>query len=108
MEIKLPIKAISSNVCWQGRRFATKAYKQYQKDCSWWLKGKKIEGEVEVKIKVFLKNYKRSDVDNVAKPLLDNICKAGLIDDDCKIKRLVLEKYPGKENSIEINIEKYV
>ena len=31
MEVFLNVKPLSVNQCWQGRRYKTKAYKQYEK-----------------------------------------------------------------------------
>jgi len=106
MEFTIPLKPLSVNDCWQGRRFKTPAYKQYEQDCMWFIKGRKITGEVEVRVKLFVSNYRR-DIDNPIKPLLDIIVKAGLIDDDSKVKKLVVEKFKSKDEKTEIIINKY-
>jgi len=72
----------------------------------WFIKGRKITGEVEVRVKLFVSNYRR-DIDNPIKPLLDIIVKAGLIDDDSKVKKLVVEKFKSKDEKTEIIINKY-
>lgn len=72
----------------------------------WFIKGRKITGEVEVRIKLYVANYRR-DIDNPIKPLLDIIVKSDLIEDDSKIKKLIVEKFKSKDEKIEIIINKY-
>jgi len=48
MKIEIPIKPLTVNKAWQGRRFKTPAYKQYEKNCRWFLKGEKVGGEEEI------------------------------------------------------------
>ena len=72
------IKPISINKCFQGRRFKTPEYKQYERDLH--LLGghfKAIRGDVEVIIEWYLKNDKMTDIDNPVKPILDFLTKAG-------------------------------
>lgn len=106
-KIIIPLKPLSVNAVWQGRRFKTPAYLKYEKDCKWFMEGDKINGEVEIKIKFYINNYSCSDIDNFAKPILDIMVKSGLIEDDRMVKRLVLEKYKNKKESMEILISKY-
>lgn len=103
----IPIKPISINKAYRGKRFKSKDYIQFEKDCSWWMKGKKISGEVEIHYKFFVKNFARTDVDNCIKPTQDLLVKYGLIDDDCHIKKLVAEKFKSDEEKMEIEIFKY-
>jgi Holliday junction resolvase RusA-like endonuclease len=107
MLIKIPIKAMSVNKAWQGRRFKTEEYKQYEKDCMWWIKGRKIEGDVEIHYRFYLKNYTKTDVSNLIKLLEDIIVKQGLIQDDRFVKFFQAEKFRADEDSIEIEIIKY-
>lgn len=107
IKLEIPVKPLSVNAVWQGRRFKTPSYKQYEIDCSWFCKGKKIEGEVEVHYRFYLKNYALSDIDNLIKPIQDIVVKQGLIEDDRKIKRITAEKFKSEENKIEIIITKY-
>lgn len=106
--MKIYIKPLSVNRCWQGRRFKTKDYKEYEEECLWLLKGwQKTEGYVEVEYKFYLKNYKASDVGNLEKPLSDIITKAGLIEDDRYIKKMTIEKFKSEQSYIEIKIKSY-
>lgn len=69
----IPIKALSVNECWQGRRFKTKKYKDYEKELL--SKLPKIQvppGPLSVSIEV---GY-RADLDNCLKPFLDILQKA--------------------------------
>jgi Holliday junction resolvase RusA-like endonuclease len=107
-KLKIPIKPLTVNKVWQGRRFKTPLYKQYEKDCAWFVKGRKIKGEVEIHYRFYLKYYATTDVDNLIKPIQDIIVKAGLIEDDRKIKLIIAEKFKAKEDRMEIIITKYI
>ena len=102
----IKVKPLSVNRVWQGRRFKTPLYKQYEKDCSWFLKGKKIDGDVEIHFKFYIKHEKTSDLDNFIKPLLDLIVKAGLIDDDRFVKKIIAQKFKSDEEYIKVFIGK--
>jgi len=112
MKILLPIKALSINAAFQGRRFKTLECKNYESEV--WLsllslnpRPEKISGWVEIKYVFYLtKNFKICDVGNLEKLLTDVFVKFGLIDDDRFVKRLVLEKQKGEANKIEIEITK--
>jgi Holliday junction resolvase RusA-like endonuclease len=103
--IKIPVKALTVNKVWQGKRFKTPLYKQYEKDCSWFLKAPLIKGEVEVNYKFYIKYFSTSDVDNFIKPLQDILVKNRLIEDDCKIKKITAEKIKSEEEWIEVEIK---
>lgn len=108
MIFNLPIKPLSINAAFQGRRFKTKECNQYCKDVMTLLpKGKLTEGLVEVRYLFCLTNWKMTDGDNLVKVLQDCIVKAKLISDDRKIMRYVIEKWPAKENSIVVEIVPY-
>jgi Holliday junction resolvase RusA-like endonuclease len=62
---------------------------------------------VEVSYRLYLKYYSTSDVGNFEKLLTDIIVKAGMIDDDRFIKKMVLEKFKSDNDYIEIEIKKY-
>ncbi len=105
---KIIIKPLTVNKAWQGRRFKTKDYKIYEEEFLYLLKGcEKISGFVEVNYKLYLKYYSTSDVGNFEKLLTDIIVKAGMIDDDRFIKKMVLEKFKSDRDYIEIEINKY-
>ena len=106
--MRIDIKPLSVNACWQGRRYKTPEYKDFEEECLLLLRNKKmIKGPVVVYYNCYIKNYSRSDVGNFEKPLSDIITKAGLIEDDRFIKKIVMEKFKSKEEYIDIIIEKY-
>ena len=105
-EIEIPIKPLSVNKVWQGRRFKTKDYKDYEKNCLWFIKGEKIKGEIEIYYKFYVKNFLMCDVDNFIKPIQDIIVKAGLIEDDRFIKRIIAEKFKSENEKIVIDIKR--
>lgn len=109
MQIEIPIKALSNNEAWAGRRFKSKKYKQYEKDLEKLLpRAKKmIKGEVEIHYTFYIKNYGMTDVDNLIKETQDFIVKKGYIEDDRKIVWLSAEKIKSKEEKIIIEIRAY-
>ncbi|MGR3218942.1 MAG: RusA family crossover junction endodeoxyribonuclease [Candidatus Anammoxibacter sp.] len=73
--MKVSIKPLSVNRCWQGKRFKTKEYKQYEKGCLIQLKPMDIpNGNLELHINVGFSN-KNADLDNIAKPFIDILQK---------------------------------
>jgi Holliday junction resolvase RusA-like endonuclease len=108
MKKKLLIKPLTVNKVWQGRRFKTKAYKDYEIELLELLKGvKKTKGFIEVNYKIYLKYFSTSDVGNFEKPLTDIIVKSGIIDDDKYIKRIVMEKFKSDVDYIQLEIQNY-
>lgn len=102
------IKPLSVNQVWQGKRFKTKKYKDYEKEFLYLLLGnKKVSGYVEISYKVYLRYFSTSDIGNFEKPITDILVKANLIDDDRFVKKIVMEKFKSIEDYIEINIKKY-
>ncbi len=99
MIINIEVKPLSINKAWRGRKFKTPEYIQFEKDCSYYLRNKKmIKGYVEIDYKFLLKNAKMTDVDNCVKTTQDQLVKAGIIEDDRKIKRFVAEKFQLDKN----------
>jgi Holliday junction resolvase RusA-like endonuclease len=108
MIIKIPLKALSINAAFQGRRFKTKEHNRYCRDVALFLpKNQKICGWVVVRYRFYLKNWKITDGGNLEKCLSDCIVKANIIDDDRFIMRYIIEKYPAKEDRIEVEITEY-
>ena len=105
INIKIPIKPLSINVAFQGRRFKTKKCKQYEHDVFIHLPNNKIKGYVKITYEFYLRNFKMTDADNLVKVLQDCIVKKGIIEDDRKIIQYMIYKYPAKENRIEIFIK---
>jgi len=109
IKVKIEAKPLSINRAWQGRRYATKEYKDWRKEIEYLMPKKKmIVGDVDIHIDFFLINDKRTDADNLAKPLFDSIVRKGYIEDDCHIRHLEITKHKSKKDYIEIKINKYV
>jgi len=107
MKKTLSIKPLSINEAWQGRRFKTKKYKDYERNTLILLgKNKMIKGFVSVEYNFFIKNFKMSDVGNFEKPISDIVVKSGLIEDDRFITEIVLKKYPINKDEQEYIIIK--
>src|SRR3990167_8949972 len=101
IQVALKTKPLSVNRVWQGRRFKTKDYLDYEKELLYELPYQKIiTGDVKVSIDFYLKSIKRSDIDNFAKPLLDILVKKKYIEDDTKIMDLRLRKFIGEPETI--------
>lgn len=84
--VKVDIKPLSVNQAWQGKRFKTKAYKQYERDCLLLLPNIKIpEGYLEVNY-TFGFSSNLSDWDNPIKPIQDILQKKYGFDDN-RIKK---------------------
>ena len=106
MKLTLDIKPLSTNVLWQGRRFKTKRYKNYESTVAWLLpKVQMVKGFVDIHYKFYLKNWKLVDGDNCVKGLQDILVKAGFIEDDRKILRYIIDKPPAKEDKIIVEIK---
>lgn len=108
--MKINIKPISVNKCWQGRRFKTKSYKQFEKDLL-----ALLPNDYEIPtgdLKIALKwgfSSKLSDWDNPIKPIQDILQKKYDFN-DCRIFRATVEKEIVKkgEEYIEFKIDKNV
>ena len=85
------VKPLSVNQVWQGKRFKTKAYKEYEKDVLLNLKPMNVEGG---KLSLFLRfglSSKNADIDNPVKPFVDCLQKRYCFNDR-HIYKLVVEK----------------
>ncbi len=102
MQIKIPISPLSVNKAWQGRRFKTKEYKDYEKNVLCLLpRERPLEGELFVRYVFYIKNYKMSDIDNFIKPLQDILVKGKIIEDDRFIKSILIIKEQVKDKKDE-------
>ena len=112
MKITLPIKAISVNVAFQGRRFKTKVCKEYDKTLDYALlpyKRQAVQAEwYVVEYRFYIKNYAMSDGDNMVKVLQDGLVRNGLLSDDRRIKRFSVEKFKSESPGILIEIAPYL
>jgi len=89
--MKINIKPLSINQCFQGRRFKTDKYKQYEKELMLLLPILNVpNGLLEVVI-TFGLSSKLNDIDNGLKPFIDILQKKYLFNDR-DIYKLVVEK----------------
>jgi Holliday junction resolvase RusA-like endonuclease len=102
--MKIDIKPMTVNACWQGRRFKTKQYLAYENDVSLLLRPYRLpEGHLQLVIKVGFSN-KLSDVDNMVKPFVDILQKKYEFNDN-RIYKLELEKFIVKKGEEYIDFE---
>ena len=91
MSHAIRIKALSVNAAWKGRRFKTDAYKDYEAALLLMLPRLSIpKGKLALSITVAFSS-KSSDIDNIAKPLIDILQKKYGFNDN-RIYRLTLDK----------------
>jgi len=93
----------------QGKRvvrFKTKKAKDYQKLIESLYEHKTLtkDKQLKVNIKLYFGDKRRRDIDNYNKTILDSM--EGIVyEDDCQIKKLVVEKFVDKDNPrVEITI----
>lgn len=114
----IQVKPISVNSCWQGRRFATKAFKSWQADVIkqiWFAaetcgvsKSAPVKFEkIYLKIILYLKCPLRSDTDNYLKPIIDCIVKSGWIKDDRYIFQITAEKRQSEREGFDFTIMEF-
>ena len=104
--MRIEIKPLSVNTCFQGRRFKTPEYKRYEKDVLMLLRPMKVDGgKLSLRLRFGLSS-KNADIDNGVKPFVDILQKKYGFNDRY-IYRLTVEKVDvdkGKE-FIEFDIE---
>jgi Holliday junction resolvase RusA-like endonuclease len=89
--IKIDIAPLSVNKAWQGRRFKTPAYKQYEEEVLWLLPKIKMPEAPYCLHLVFSFSNKASDIDNPTKLVLDIMQKKYGFNDS-SIYKLIIEK----------------
>ncbi len=95
--MKIEIKPLSVNDVWQGRRFKTPKYKQYERDLLLLLPPVKIDFKYDLSVNIiFGFSSATSDIDNPVKPLLDVLQKKYGFDDkqihELNIKKEIVKK----------------
>ncbi len=94
--MKVQVKPLTVNRAWQGRRFKTKAYKQYEKDVLTLLRPMTVpDGDLGLWLIFGLSNM-QSDVDNPVKPFVDILQKKYGFNDR-RIFKMVIEKVKVKK-----------
>lgn len=110
MKFSIPVKPLSVNAAYRGRRFKSKDYEQFEEDVSLVLGRAKQNhtGELFVKYTFYIKNYSRSDTANFEKVLSDTLTKLGYFADDNDIKGIFMVKEKvDKEEHIMVEIVPY-
>lgn len=82
MKCKLNIKALSVNKAFQGKRFKTKEYKQFERDMLLMLPKVNLDFKGDLKVVIdYGFSSSLSDIDNPNKMVLDILCKKYRFDD---------------------------
>jgi len=104
--ITIPIKPISTNKLFQGRRFKTKDYDAFTTAALYLMpKVPMVKGMVRIRANFYVKNDKMSDLDNFLKGFLDLIVKKGYIEDDRFIYQLYVKKFNSDYERIELKVQ---
>lgn len=105
--VKIPIKPLSVNDVWQGRRFKTKDYSVYEQELYYTLPKLKIpEGKLTLTL-IFGFSSKGSDIDNCIKPFTDVLQKKYGFNDNRIYKLYVVKRDVKKGREyIDFEIEK--
>lgn len=104
-QLEVQLKPLTVSKAWQGRRFKTQAYKDWQRDfCLLVGKQTPITGNVALTLELYLKNDKMSDIDNTLKVIQDSMILANLIQDDRFIYEIHAYKYPSDTEFIRITL----
>jgi Holliday junction resolvase RusA-like endonuclease len=102
-KIKIKMAALSVNQAWQGRRFKTPEYKRYERDLLLLLPCISIpKNKLKLTLVIGFKNT-LSDIDNIAKPLIDILQKKYKFNDK-QIYELHLFKVITDKPFIDIDI----
>ena len=105
--IELKIKPLSVNEAWQGRRFKTYKYEQYEKEVIWSLPPITLpEPPFHITFKWGFSNM-RSDVDNPTKNFMDCLSKKYRFN-DADVHKITAEKVKVKKGAefVAFRIEK--
>ncbi len=107
MKISLPVKAMSVNDAWRGRRFSTPEKDSYEALLALILPGGHVKPGpyYRVDYDFHLVNFASTDTDNLIKVTQDCLVKRGIITDDRKIIHSTQRKFPAKQDRIEIDIQ---
>jgi len=104
VKLNIPIRALSINKAFQGRRFKSKEHRQYEKDIHNLIRYSKnaLCGDIEAHYTFYIKNIKMTDADNLVKCLQDILVSMNYIKDDRYISRYIIEKKYSKDEHIEV------
>lgn len=97
IQFKLNQKPLSVNLAWQGKRFKTPAYKEYEKGMILRMPKAKIETDQMLRVEFFFGfSNKESDLDNPVKLLMDIAQKKYGFDDkmvyELNVRKCIVKK----------------
>ena len=97
IQFKLNEKPLSVNLAWQGKRFKTPIYKQYEKELLLRMPAKKIDAEQMLRVEFFFGfSNKASDLDNPVKLLMDIAQKKYVFNDknvyELNVRKCIVKK----------------
>ena len=101
MKIEFPFLPPSVNTAYytdfkSRTRHKTAPYRRFEKDIVSYLPKENISGDIAIEYNFYMPDKRKRDVANYEKCLTDCLVKYGIIEDDSKIQRLILEKYYDK------------
>lgn len=106
--MRVNIKPISVNACWQGRRFKTKAYLAFEKEVMLTLKPIVLPPAPYYVYYEFGMSNSTSDIDNPLKPIQDILQKKyGFNDKDIMEIHIVKEKVKKGQEYFDFEIRTY-
>jgi crossover junction endodeoxyribonuclease RusA len=93
-----------------GRHYATREYKAFQTivwGCYYLTPERPKFGSAPIKLTIHAspKDRRKRDLDNVIKPVLDSLTKAGVWDDDSQVADLRILRVIGKPGVVNVFIE---
>lgn len=105
--LTIPLKPLSVNKAWKGRRYKTDDYLGYEIDVARLVRRAKYTYTVPVSVTYFfhLKNHKMADADNPVKPLQDILKQLGFFEDDTLVYHFQVFKVPSETDYIEVTIK---
>ena len=106
--MRVNLKPVSVNAAWQGRRYKTPLYNDFEEAMLWELKSlrpPKVEGDYEIHFTFHLRNAVRSDLSNFIKTTEDIIVKSGMVTDDRLCWHMVVDKVKSDTNFIDFEIK---
>ena len=104
--------AMNVNKCWQGRRFRTTEFKNWQKNISLIMKAN-YKGEIydkeplEIILNFYVKRLYSGDTDNLIKAVIDCIKYCKIIKDDRYFIKITAEKIKSDKNYFGFEIRRY-
>lgn len=105
MQAFIPLKPISVNDAYRGRRYKTKQLAQFKRQAALLCSSLPYTGgDIQIEYIFYLKYPLRSDTDNYIKAMSDVLVEKGVIDDDRYVWRYVAEKRQSETEGIDITI----